>query len=67
MGDECCACAEGANSPIQGFAGPIILTGHRGCHEHDGDVVHVESQGSGAPGQEGPPLIFPVGVLLVCV
>jgi hypothetical protein len=35
--------------------------------KHDGDVVHVESQGSGAPAQEGQPLIFPVGVLLVCV
>jgi hypothetical protein len=50
MSVECHANAEGVDSPIQGFAGPIILTGRWGGHN---DVVLVEFWGSGAPVQEG--------------
>jgi hypothetical protein len=67
MDVECCKGTEGVDSPIRGFAGFVVLAGRRGCHRHDGDAVLVKSRGSGAHAQEGPPLVFPVGVLSVCM
>jgi hypothetical protein len=67
MGDECGACAGGVDTPIRGFASPVVLTGYQGCHEHDGGTILDESWGSRAPTQEGPPLVFPTGVLSVCM
>jgi hypothetical protein len=52
------------DSPIQGFVGSID---RQGCHGHDGGAVLVESFGIEAPAQEGPPLVFAVGILSVCV
>jgi hypothetical protein len=65
MGTKCRACAEGVDPPTQGSTGPIVLADHRGCHGHDGEAVLVESRGSKALIQEGPPLVFPAGVLSV--
>jgi hypothetical protein len=40
---DCCACVDKNNSPIWGFAGPTVLTGHRGCNRHDGGTILVGS------------------------
>jgi hypothetical protein len=65
MGGECSACAEGVDSPIRGFADPVILVGRRGCHRHQDGVVLIESRGSSALDQEGPPLLFVRFLLLL--
>jgi hypothetical protein len=53
------------NSLIRGFVGSIDPVGRRSCCIRDGGAVLVTHQGCGALVQEGPPLVFPVGVLLV--
>jgi hypothetical protein len=67
MGAECCACAKGVDSPTRGSTCLIVLIGHRSCRGHDGGAVLVESLVSGAPAQEGLALVFPMGVLSVCI
>jgi hypothetical protein len=66
MGAERRACDDGVDSPTWGFACPVILAGRRGCHGHDGDAVLIKSWEREARTQEGPPLVFPAGVLSVC-
>jgi hypothetical protein len=55
------------NSLNLGFVGSVTLTGHRGCLLRDGGGVLVRHRGCRALIQGGPPLLFLVGVLLVCV
>jgi hypothetical protein len=54
------------NSLIQGFVGSVDLAGHWGCCICDGGAILVGRRLCRALVQEGPPLVFPVGVLLVC-
>jgi hypothetical protein len=65
-GAECCACAEGINSTTQGSVGLVVLVKRWGFHGHDDSVILIEFRWSGAPTQEGPTLVFPIGVLSVC-
>jgi hypothetical protein len=51
------------SSFTQGFMGPTVFARHLGCHDHDGRVVLIGQRGHGALIQEGPPLIFLLGVL----
>jgi hypothetical protein len=67
MGVECHAYAEGVDSPIQDFAGPIILADHQGWQGPVGCSILVDSRGRGTPTQEGPPLVFLMGDLSVCM
>jgi hypothetical protein len=41
-------CVDGTYSLVRDFAGPIVFTGHRGCHGHDGKAGLIESRGNGA-------------------
>jgi hypothetical protein len=52
---------------LRGFIGPTVRTGHQSRRGHDGGAVLIEHQGRGALIQEGPPWVFLVGVLPVCV
>jgi hypothetical protein len=62
-----CSYVDEKTPPIWGFIGPTVLVDRWVCHGHDGGIVLVESHGSRAPIQESPPLVVPMGVLLVCV
>jgi hypothetical protein len=63
---ECCTFVDGINSPIQDFAGPVVLAGLLWCDGCDGGAVLIDSRGNGAPAQEGLPRVFLAGVLSVC-
>jgi hypothetical protein len=63
----CCAGGNGNNLLTWGFVGPIILIGRRCCCIHDGGAVLLGHWGHGTLVQEGPPLVFLVDVLLVCI
>jgi hypothetical protein len=65
--DEQFAPINGTDPPISNFIGPIKFGGCRGHHGHDSGGILVESQGSGAPAQEGQFWNSPAGVLPVCV
>jgi hypothetical protein len=47
------------------FAVSVVLVSHRSCHDHDGEVVLIELWQCRAPIQEGSPLVFLTGILLV--
>jgi hypothetical protein len=51
----------------QGFVDPATLADHQGCCVRDGEAVLVGHRGCGALVQEGPSLVFLVGVFSVCV
>jgi hypothetical protein len=48
-----------------GFVGTVVFVGCWCCHGHDGRAVLIGDQGHGALIQEGLPLVFLAGVLLV--
>jgi hypothetical protein len=64
--DKCCTNSDGDSSLTQGFVGSTVLVGHRSCHNNVGGVVHIEHWEHGSLVQQGSPLVFLVGVLLVC-
>jgi hypothetical protein len=53
------------SSLTQGFIGPAVFVGHWGCRGHDGRAILIGHQGHRALIQEGLPLVFLAGVLLV--
>jgi hypothetical protein len=67
QGMSVCTGGDMNNSLNRGFVGSTALTGHWGYCLHDGRAVLVEHWGCGALIEEGRPLVFLVGVLLVCV
>jgi hypothetical protein len=52
---------------LGGFIGPTVRTSHQSHCGHDGGAVLIGHRGHGALVQEGPPWVFLVGVLPVCV
>jgi hypothetical protein len=51
---------------LGGFVGSAVLADHQSCRDHDGEAVHVRLRGCRAPVQQGMPLVFLAGILLVC-
>jgi hypothetical protein len=62
-----CTGGDENNSLARGFVGPAALVGRHGCCVRDGGAVLIGHRGCRALIQEGPPLVFLAGVLLVCV
>jgi hypothetical protein len=51
---------------LWGFAGPAILATCQSCRSHDGEAVLIWHRWCRALIEEGPPLVFLIGVLPVC-
>jgi hypothetical protein len=67
MWDKCCAGCDGNNLLALGFVGPAVLVGYCCCHDRNGGTVLVGLWKCGVPIQEGPAMVFLVGVILICV
>jgi hypothetical protein len=55
----------GYSSLTQGFVGPTVLASGWSCRGHDGGAILVGQRECGSIIQDGPPLVFSTGVLLV--